>query len=50
MSLTEELKNDLTRSADKKEQLVKSYELWINKREEARWAVDGARETENEHT
>ena len=36
VSLTEELNNDLMKNAEKKEQLAKSYGMWIQRREEAR--------------
>ena len=47
MSLTEELQNDLTRNAEKKEQLVQSCGLWIQRREEARREQDAARLVED---
>ena len=47
MSLTEELKNDLTRNVEKKENLVQSRGLWIQRCEEARWAENAARQAEN---
>ena len=47
MSLTEELKNDLTRNAEKKGHLVQNCGLWIQIREEARRAEDAARLAED---
>ena len=44
VSLTEELQNELTRSEEEMEQMVQSYGIWIQKREEARRAEDAARQ------
>ena len=46
MSVTTELKTDLARREDKKENLVQSYGMWIQRRE-ARWAEDAAGKAEH---
>ena len=45
--LVEEIKNALTRNAEKKGQLVQSDGLWIQRREEARRAQNALREADN---
>ena len=47
VSLTEELKNELTRSEENMEQMVHCYGIWIQRREEARRAEDAARQAED---
>ena len=47
VSLTEELKNELTRSEENMEQMVHCYGIWIQRREEARRAEDAARQAQN---
>ena len=47
VSLTEELQNELTRSEEKMEQMVRSHGIWIQRCEEARQAEDAARQAEN---
>ena len=47
MSLTEELKNDLTRNVEKKGHLVQNCGLWIQRCEETRRAEDAAPQAEN---
>ena len=47
VSLTEELQNELTRSEEVMEQMVQSYGIWIQRREEARRAEDAARQAED---
>ena len=47
VSLIEELKNELTRSEENMEQMVRCHGIWIQRCEEARRAEDAARLAEN---